>query len=149
MRIALFEPDIPQNCGAVLRLCACMGVGLDLIEPFGFVWDEARVRRVALDYYDMAAPVRHRSWDAFVETRRPQRLVLLSTRGSLPYTGVSFMHDDILLFGRESAGVPETVFARTALQARIPMQGAARSMNVAMAASMVLGEALRQTASFP
>ncbi len=145
MRIALFEPDIPQNCGAAIRLAACLGLGLDLIEPFGFVWDDAKVKRVAMDYVDHAALVRHRSWDAFREARKGSRLILLTTRAATKYTDVTYRADDILLCGRESAGVPDHVHASADARVLIPMTGAARSLNVIMAGGIVAGEALRQT----
>jgi tRNA (cytidine/uridine-2'-O-)-methyltransferase len=146
MRIALFEPDIPQNCGAIMRLCACMGCPLDLIEPFGFVWDEARVRRVAMDYLVHVALARHRSWDEFNNARLASgaRLILLTTKAATSYMSVTYRPDDILLLGRESSGVPDVVHEVVDARVLIPMHGAARSMNVGMAASMVLGEALRQ-----
>lgn len=145
MRLALYQPDIAQNCGAVMRLCAAMGVPLDLIEPFGFVWDDAKIRRVAMDYYDHVTLQRHKNWDAFLAAHGQARLVLLTTKTALAYTDFHFAHRDILLFGRESAGAPEEVHAHADARITIPMAGAARSMNVAMTASMVLGEALRQT----
>lgn len=144
MRLALYQPDIPQNCGAIMRLCACMGVGLDIIEPLGFVWDEARVRRVAMDYIENVNMERHANWDAFLAARPQNRLVLLTTKASSPYTSLTYTDEDILLLGRESAGVPDDVHQRADARVHIPMAPPTRSMNVAMTASMVLGEALRQ-----
>jgi tRNA (cytidine/uridine-2'-O-)-methyltransferase len=148
MRIALFEPDIPQNLGAFIRLCACLGVALDIIEPCGFPLDDKRIRRAAMDYYDLANIARHSSWTAFRRDRAPGRLVLLTTKGARTFPDVAFEPTDTLLLGRESAGVPEQVHAAADLRLRVPLQTGARSLNVAMAASMVLSEALRQTSGF-
>lgn len=151
MRLALFEPDIPQNAGALLRLGACLGVAVDIIEPCGFVLDDRRLRRAGMDYLDRVEMVRHRSWPAFAQARagRPGRLVLLSTAGSVAYHAFAFAPDDILLVGRESAGVPDAVHAAADARIRVPMARGLRSINVAQAAAMVLGEALRQTRQFP
>jgi len=143
MLIALFEPDIPQNTGSLIRLAACMGVALHIIEPCGFPFDDKRMRRVAMDYYDLAALVRHRSWSAFREAQAG-RLIVLSSHASECYTDFAFRADDILLFGRESAGLPEHVHAAADARVTIPMQNGARSLNLAQAASMVVGEAVRQ-----
>jgi len=149
MRVALYEPDIPQNTGAILRLAACLGVAVDLIEPFGFVWDDRRLKRAGLDYLDQVAIKRHRSWTAFSATREPGRLILLTTQGAIPYHRFAFAADDTLLFGRESAGVPDTVHAAADARLVVPMREGLRSINVALAAAMVLGEALRQTGTLP
>lgn len=150
MRIALYQPDIPHNTGAVLRLGACLGVGIDIIEPCGFLWEDKRLRRAGMDYRDLAAVTRHASWERFLDALAPpSRLVLLSTRASVAHTAFAFAQDDILLLGRESAGVPEDVFARANARITIPMAPGARSLNMAMAAALVAGEALRQTAGFP
>ena len=148
MRLALFEPDIPQNLGAFIRLAACLGAPLDIIEPCGFPLDDKRIRRAAMDYYDLARIVRHDSWDAFQRERTPGRLVLLTTSGAQRFPDVAFRTDDTLLLGRESAGVPEAIHDAADLRLRIPLQAAARSLNVALAAAMVLSEALRQTSGF-
>ena len=148
MRLALFEPDIPQNLGAFIRLAACLGAPLDIIEPCGFPLDDKRIRRAAMDYYDLARIVRHDSWDAFQRERTPGRLVLLTTSGAQRFPDVAFRTDDTLLLGRESAGVPAAVHDAADLRLRIPLQAAARSLNVALAAAMVLSEALRQTSGF-
>lgn len=145
MRVALFEPDIPQNLGAFIRLSACLGVPLDIIEPCGFPVDDKRIRRAAMDYYDLACVVRHASWDAFRHERAPGRLILLTTKAADTFPKVGFHSDDILLLGRESAGVPQEVHEAADLRLRIPLQKGARSLNVALAATMVLSEALRQT----
>jgi len=145
MRLALYEPDIPQNVGTLMRLAACLGVALDLIEPCGFVYDDARVRRAAMDYIDALELARHVSWQAYTETPRPGRLVLLTTKASVPYTDFVFAPTDTLMVGRESAGVPEAVHAAADGRVVIPLRPGLRSINVATAAAMVLGEALRQT----
>lgn len=147
MHLALYEPDIPQNTGTILRLCACLGVTAHLIEPAGFPISDRHFRRSGMDYLDQVTIERHMSFAAFDEWRRKERLrlVLFSTRGATPYLEHAFSSADILLFGRESAGVPDPV--RDAADARllIPMQPGLRSINVAMACAMALGEALRQT----
>jgi tRNA (cytidine/uridine-2'-O-)-methyltransferase len=148
MRLALYEPDIPQNTGALLRLAACLGVGIDIIEPAGFVLSDRRLQRAGMDYRDLAALERHASWTAF-ERARTARLVLLTTSADRSFLDFAFGPDDILLLGRESAGVPDAVHARADARLRIPMVSAARSLNVALAAAMVLSEALRQTRGFP
>jgi tRNA (cytidine/uridine-2'-O-)-methyltransferase len=145
MRLALFEPDIPQNLGAFIRLSACMGVPLDVIEPCGFPVDDRRIRRAAMDYYDAARIQRHASWTAFQQNRVAGRLVLLTTAGAARFPDVQFSAHDTLLLGRESAGVPPDVHDAADLRLRIPLQKSLRSLNVALAAAIVLGEALRQT----
>lgn len=145
MRLALYEPDIPQNLGAFIRLAACLGTALDIIEPCGFPVDDRRIRRAAMDYVDLARLQRHASWAAFCRDRTPGRLVLLTTTGATSLPQARFEADDILLVGRESAGVPPDVHAAADLRVRVPMQKGARSLNVALAAAMVLSEALRQT----
>jgi len=153
MRIALYQPDIPQNTGAAMRLAACMGVGLDVIEPCGFVLDDRRLRRAAMDYLDALDWRRHDSWEAFLAARAadpaPGRLVLSTVRATTPYTAFAFAPGDTLLLGRESAGVPEAVRAAADAQVVVPMAPGMRSINVALTAAMVLGEALRQTDEFP
>ena len=148
MRLALFEPDIPQNCGTILRLAACLGVPVDIIEPCGFLWDDKRLRRAGMDYLAGAEIVRHESWKDFEEQRRG-RLLLLTTKADASHLDIAFETDDILLLGRESAGVPESVHQAATHRLRIPMRPGLRSLNVALAAAMVLGEALRQTKGFP
>lgn len=149
MRIALFEPEIAGNVGAVLRLCACMGAAVDLIEPMGFAWDDRRVRRAAMDYIDHVTIARHASFDDFRATIRSSRLVLFTTGSTQSAYDFSFMADDILIFGKESAGVPSTVAQACDARLRIPMRPQVRSMNLATSAALALGEALRQTASLP
>ena len=148
MRIALFEPDIPQNLGAFIRLSAGLAVPLDIVEPCGFPLDDKRIRRAAMDYYDLARITRHASWAAFCRDRPPGRLVLLTTKGAQTFPAVAFESSDTLLLGRESAGVPDHVHEAAGLRLRVPLQKGARSLNVALAASMVLSEALRQTSGF-
>ncbi|MEI7609163.1 MAG: TrmH family RNA methyltransferase [Rhodospirillaceae bacterium] len=149
MRLVLFEPDIPQNTGAMMRLAACLGVGLDLIEPCGFVLDDRRLRRAAMDYTESLNLIRHRSWQTYQGLESPGRLVLLTTRAREPYTRFAFRPDDRLMVGRESAGVPEAVAAAADARILIPLLPPARSLNVALAAAMVLAEALRQTGGLP
>jgi tRNA (cytidine/uridine-2'-O-)-methyltransferase len=146
MRLALFEPDIPQNTGALLRLGACIGVAVDIIEPCGFLLTDRGVRRAGMDYADLAVMRRFASWERFQQERPPGRLVLLTTRGAQPYLDFAFRADDTLLLGRESAGVPDAVHAYVDARLVIPMQAGARALNVSQSAAMVLGEALRQTA---
>jgi tRNA (cytidine/uridine-2'-O-)-methyltransferase len=149
MRIALFQPEIAGNVGAVLRLCACLDVAVDLIEPMGFTWDDARVRRAAMDYIDHVAVTRHKGFDAFRATTGSARLVLMTTKSGQSLYDAAFRADDILLFGQESAGVPSEVAAACELKLKIPIAPAVRSFNVAMAAGIALSEALRQTGELP
>jgi tRNA (cytidine/uridine-2'-O-)-methyltransferase len=146
MRLALYQPDIPQNTGAILRLAACFGLPVDVIEPCGFVFDDRRIRRAGMDYLDHVEVHRHRSWEAYRAARAGEagRLVLLTTKSAVPHTEVRFEAADSLLLGRESAGVPEDVHAAADLRIRIPMRAGLRSLNVAMAAAIVTGEAMRQ-----
>ena len=149
MRIALFQPDIPQNTGTILRLCACLKVEAHIIEPAGFPVSDRHFRRAGMDYLDQVTIVRHDSWLQFQQWRAADggRLVLFSTRAAVPYLDHRFAADDILLFGRESAGVPDEVVAAADARLVIPIKPGLRSLNVAMAAAMALGEALRQTGS--
>ena len=149
MRIALFEPDIPQNAGALVRLAACMGLPIDILEPCGFLFSDSAFRRAGMDYVESASITRHASWDAFLASVGMQRIVLLTVRGAVAYTEFRFRLDDILLLGRESAGVPEQVHARADASLRISIRKGLRSLNVAQAGAMVVGEALRQTGGFP
>ena len=150
MRLALFEPDIPQNTGALLRLAACFGIAVDLIEPFGFVLDDRRLRRAVLDYAARVEIDRHRSWEAFLSSRDPNsRLVLLTTHGAVALHRFAFATADTLLLGRESAGVPDLVHEAAAVRVVIPLQPGNRSLNVAMAGAIALFEALRQTGQLP
>ncbi len=149
--LALYQPDIPQNCGTMLRMCACLGVAAALIEPAGFPTSDRHFRRAGLDYLDAVALERHASFDAFEAWRVAQRrrLVLLTTRAALPYTRAAFHPDDVLLVGRESAGVPSAVHAAADLCLAVPLRPPLRSLNVAVAAAMVLGEAMRQLDDWP
>ncbi len=149
--LALYQPDIAANTAAVIRLAACLEAPLAIIEPCGFVWDRRRLSRVALDYLEQARLTRHASFAEFDAFRRAagRRLVLLTTRGEASYCEVSYAPGDVLLAGRESAGVPEEVHAVVDLAVRIPLAAGRRSLNVAVALAMVLGEALRQTGGFP
>lgn len=149
IRLALYQPDIPQNTGNMIRTAACLGVGIDIVEPAGFVFSDRRLRRAGLDYLAQADLVRHESWAAFMAARADRRLVLLSAQGEQTYSKFPFRPDDILILGQESVGVPEKVRRTVAARVSIPMRTGMRSLNVAVAAGMVLGEALRQTEGFP
>jgi len=149
MRIALFEPEIAGNVGAVLRLGACFGATIDLIEPLGFAWDDRRVRRTAMDYIDHVTIARHADFQAFQATVGASRLVLFTTKSSESAYDFAFRADDILLFGKESAGIPQEIAETCDTRVRIPMRPEVRSMNLATSAALALGEALRQTDSLP
>ncbi len=149
MRLALYQPDIAQNTGTILRLAACMDVGVDVIEPCGFPFDDRRLRRAGMDYLDRVELHRHSSWQAYRQSPAAGRLVLLTTRGERVFPDLAFRPDDTLLLGQESAGVPDEVHGAADLRLRIPMAAGMRSINVALAAAMVLTEALRQTKGFP
>lgn len=148
MRIALYQPEIAGNVGAVLRLGACLGCPVELIEPMGFEWDDKRVRRTAMDYIDAVEVRRHAGWDAF-RAAVPGRLMLLTTKGDTSLYQAQFRSEDVLLMGQESAGVPAAVAAQCAGRVRIPIRPEVRSLNVATAAALALGEALRQTDALP
>ena len=149
MQIALFQPDIPQNTGTILRLCACLGVAAHIIEPAGFPVSDRHFRRAGMDYLDQVTITRHDSWSAFEQWRNENdyRLILFTTSAADSYLDYRYDAADILLFGRESAGVPEAVVAAADARLAIPIRPGLRSLNVAMAAAMALGEALRQTGS--
>ena len=151
MRIALYEPDIPQNTGTILRLAACLGLAADIIEPAGFPVTDRAFRRAGMDYLDQVKLTRHASFKAFDEWRRREglKLVLFTTAAERSYLDHAFGDDQVLMFGRESAGVPEAVHQAADARLRIPIAKGLRSLNVAMAAAMVAGEALRQTGAFP
>jgi tRNA (cytidine/uridine-2'-O-)-methyltransferase len=151
MRLALYQPDIPQNAGTIMRLAACLGVALDVIEPAGFDVSDRNLRRAGLDYLERLELRRHVSFVAFEGWRHDagHRLVLATTRGSIPYPDFTFFPTDILMLGRESAGVPEAVHTAADARVFVPMRPALRSLNVAVTAAMMLGEALRQTGGFP
>lgn len=148
MRIALFQPDIAGNVGAVMRLGACLGAAVDLIEPMGFAWDDKRVARAAMDYIDHVSVTRHPDWEAFA-AQADGRIVLLTTKGATPLHDVVFRPDDILLFGSEGRGAPDHVHARADARVVIPMAPGPRSLNLAVSAGIVLAEALRQTGGWP
>lgn len=145
MKIALYQPDIPQNTASFVRLTACLGIELHIIEPCGFIWDEKKLARVAMDYLPLAHITRHRSIEAFKDALVGSRLLLLTTKSSTPYTRIAYQPGDILLCGRESSGVPQEIHDMADQSITIPMAGQARSLNVVNAASMVAGEMLRQT----
>ena len=150
IRLALYEPDIPQNTGAILRLAACLDVPVDIIFPCGFVWDDRRLRRSGMDYLAGVALTRHDSWPAFLAApERTGRLILLTTRAALGHVDFMFQPGDTLILGRESEGAPEPVHRAAAASVRVPMRAGMRSLNVAIAAGIVLGEALRQTGQYP
>lgn len=146
LRIALYQPDIPGNTGTILRMAACLGVAVDIIEPAGFDLSDRNLKRAGMDYLEMAALTRHVSWAAFETWREAEgrRLVLFTTKAALPYTDFAFASGDIVLFGRESSGVPGHVHDRADARLLVPMQPAARSLNLALCAAMAAGEALRQ-----
>ena len=154
MRLALFQPDIPQNTGTLLRLGACLDVALDIIEPCGFIFNEKAMRRAGMDYLEQVSYRRHNSWQNFLAFRQEHpeeygRLVLMTTHASNPYTEFDFKKNDIILMGRESAGVPQEVHETVDARLLIPMNKNARSINMAVSAAMVLGEGLRQAHLFP
>ena len=148
MRLALYQPDQAGNVGTIIRLAACLGVGLDIIEPCGFPFSDRALKRAGMDYAEIAAVTRHSGWAAF-EAARPGRLVLFTTRGAVPLAAARFEADDTLLFGSESRGAPEDVHARADLRVRIPQAEGTRSLNLAVAAGIGLAEGLRQTAWAP
>ena len=148
MRIALYQPDIAANTGTIIRLGACMNVPIDIIEPCGFPFGDAALKRAGLDYITKASVVRHQSWHAFRQSV-PARLILASTKASVPYSEYVYAAADTLIFGRESAGVPDEVVNACDARVRIPMANTTRSLNVAVACAMILGEALRQTNTMP
>jgi tRNA (cytidine/uridine-2'-O-)-methyltransferase len=147
MRLALYQPDIPQNTGTILRLCGCLGIEAHIIEPAGFPSSDRAFRRAGMDYIDAVAITRHASWRDFEAWRRAAacRLVLFTTKSESCYLDFRFAPDDVLLFGRESAGVPEAVHAAADARLLIPLRPGMRSLNVAMAVALAAGEALRQT----
>jgi tRNA (cytidine/uridine-2'-O-)-methyltransferase len=150
-RLCLYQPDIPQNTGTMLRFAACLGVAVDIVEPAGFDVSDRNFRRAGLDYLDDVEIIRHRSFTAFEAWRTGggRRLVLATTKGAVPYTDFAYREGDVILVGRESAGVPDDVHALADARVLIPMRPGMRSLNVAMAAAMIVGEALRQTGAMP
>jgi tRNA (cytidine/uridine-2'-O-)-methyltransferase len=150
-RLALFQPDIPQNAGTMLRMAACLGVPVEIVEPAGFDVSDRNLRRAGLDYLGSVTINRHVSWRAFEEWRRREgrRLVLATTKAAVRHLDFAFRREDVILLGRESAGVPDEVHEAADARVLVPMQEGLRSLNVAVAAAIVLGEALRQTGAFP
>jgi tRNA (cytidine/uridine-2'-O-)-methyltransferase len=151
MRLALYQPDIPQNTGTILRLCGCLGIEAHIIEPAGFPCSDRAFRRAGMDYLEAVAITRHASWRDFEAWRRASacRVILFTTKAATSYLDFAFVADDVLLFGRESAGVPEAVHAAADARVSIPMRPGMRSLNVAMAAALAAGEALRQSRGMP
>lgn len=148
LRLALYQPDMPSNTGTMMRLAACFGMGLDIIEPCGFVFDDKKLKRAAMDYINHLAYSRHHSWQDFKKQAGERRVILLTTKADLAYHEFRFDADDILLVGRESAGVPDDIHKAAFSRVVIPMRSEVRSLNVAMAAGIVVSEALRQTEGF-
>jgi tRNA (cytidine/uridine-2'-O-)-methyltransferase len=149
MRVALYQPDIPQNAGTILRLAACLNIPVDIIEPAGFDISSRALKRAALDYYEAVDITRHQTFEAFLRSRKANdRIILLTTQAAASYQQIVYERSDILLVGRESAGVPPLVHEAADLRVRIPMRSDLRSLNVAVALAMVLGEGLRQTGGF-
>ena len=153
MRLVLFQPDIAQNTGTMMRLCACVDMGIDIIEPCGFIFNDKAMRRAGMDYLDMVDYRRHASWDDFLKYHENNsdeygRIVLMTTKASVPYIDFEFLENDVILMGRESAGVPDEVHNTADARVVIPMNEKARSINVAVSATMVLGEAMRQCGLF-
>ena len=144
IKIALFEPDIPQNTAAIIRTCACLGVKLEIIEPCGFLLSDKRFKRVVMDYMDLEQIEFYQSSEKFFEKKQNQRIVLMTTKGSISYTEFEFKSDDTILFGRESAGVPEKVHELIKDRLKIPMNDKVRSLNIASSVAIVLAESLRQ-----
>lgn len=151
MRLALYQPDMPQNAAAALRLAAGLNLPVDIIEPCGFLWDDKRLRRVGMDYLKRVSIQKHQNWEQFrrATDTAPARVVLLTTRGATAHIAFSFRPDDVLLVGRESSGVPDTVHDAVDARVTLPMAPGFRSFNVVTAAAMVAGEALRQTGGWP
>lgn len=145
LHIALYQPDIPQNVGAAIRLCACLGMGLNIIEPCGFPWNDRKIRQSAMDYMDILELARHASWNKFKDIYKDRRIILMTTKAAIPYTDFTFGAGDILLAGQESAGVPDDIHAQADARIYVPMHAKARSLNVINACAMIAGEAIRQT----
>ena len=143
-KIALYEPDIPQNTAAIIRTCACLGAKLEIIEPCGFLLSDKRFKRVVMDYMDLEQIEFYQSSEKFFEKKQNQRIVLMTTKGSISYTKFKFKSDDTILFGRESAGVPEKVHKIIKNRLKIPMNDKVRSLNIASSVAIVLAESLRQ-----
>ncbi len=145
MKIALYQPDIPQNVGAMMRLCACLDIDLEIIEPCGFPWDEKKMQRAGMDYINLVTVNKHNSWQAFTDAHKDHRIILMTTKSSQSYTEFKFQKNDILLAGQESVGAPENVHKDAHGRVAIPMKTGLRSLNIVNASAMIIGEALRQT----
>ena len=151
MRLALYQPEIPQNTGTLLRLGACLNISLDIIEPCGFIWNDQKLRRAGMDYIEIANVTRHRSWKEFLaeQHQHMRRVILLDPQAPQSFLDFHFQPNDVLLLGKESSGVPASLLKEVNATVTIPMAKGTRSLNMAISASMVLGEALRQTNQFP
>ncbi len=149
LRIALYQPDIPQNTGTILRTAACLNLGVDIIEPCGFILGSSRMRRAGMDYLDFVDLIRHRSWNQFRLHHSHKRLILLTTKGTVKYIDFEYKRGDILIFGSETNGVPQNIHLTVEHRLNIPLTKNARSLNIAQASAMVTGEALRQLSDFP
>jgi len=149
MRLALYQPDIPQNTGTLMRLCACLGIGLDIIEPCGFILSDKNIKRASMDYVEYLEMARHSNWEEFKSSHSDKRLILMSTKAEKSFIDFKFKHNDILIAGRESAGVPDSIYKACNDAIKIPMIAEVRSINIAVASSIILGEALRQTNQYP
>jgi len=147
-KIALFEPDIPQNTAAIIRTCACLGANLEIIEPCGFLLSDKRFKRVVMDYIEEKNIKFHKSFNEFLKSKENQRIVLMTTKASISYTKFKFKENDTILFGRESAGVPERIHKLIKNRLKIPMKNNKRSLNLATAVAIVLAESLKQTKFF-
>jgi tRNA (cytidine/uridine-2'-O-)-methyltransferase len=144
-KIALYEPDIPQNTAAIIRTCACLGAKLEIIEPCGFLLSDKRFTRVVMDYMDWGKIEVHQSSEKFFEAKKNQRIILMTTKASISYTKFKFEKNDTILFGRESAGVPKNVHQKIRSRLKIPMENKMRSLNIASSVAIILAESLRQT----
>ena len=148
MQLALFQPEIAQNVGTLLRLGACLGINIHIIEPCGFIFDDKKLRRSGMDYLDLSVMVRHASWDAFLENTKEMRVIATSPRADKIYTEFDFQVNDIILMGPESVGLPEEIMSSLPSNVKIPMKTGTRSLNIAVSAAMIVGEGLRQTGGF-
>ena len=144
-KIALYEPDIPQNTAAIIRTCSCLGADLEIIEPCGFIFDDKRFKRVVMDYMDKKIIKFYSSYDEFFKRKKNQRVILMTTKGSTPYNKFNFKINDTILFGRESAGVPDNIHKIVKYRLKIPMKNNMRSLNIASSVAIILAESLKQT----
>ena len=145
MRLALFQPDIPQNTGAMIRICACFDVGIDIIHPTGYVFNKKNIKQAAMDYISLVSLQEHDSWNSYLESNKDKRIILLSTKGKIKYSDFQFKEDDCILVGRESAGVPEKIHKLINNRLKIPMENNKRSLNLASSVAIILAECLKQT----